>query len=163
SAAPFNRLMEPSCQVAAPRLTSARPSRVWLPAPSMVSVAPAATVVVPSPVIVLACQSSDPVTVKSPAPASLAAGVNPALLEELVARASVPPDSTSAAWLDRLLIESLTPLGWVTVIPVWLMTTSSAAPGRAPVLQLPGVSQLESPAAPVQVTTAGDSRSSRAS
>src|SRR5947209_6208327 len=64
------------------------------------------------------------------------------------------------AWLERLWIDSLTSAAWVTVMPDWVMTASSPAPGTAPVLQLAAVSQSP-PAGLIQFAVAGTERSSR--
>ncbi len=78
--------------------------------------------------------------------------VRPAESLRVVLTFSVPPDKTMAALLVRLLMVSVAAAEWVMVVgEVTLMITSSVETGVVPVLQLPPVFQLLSPAAPVHV------------
>jgi hypothetical protein len=83
-------------------------------------------------------------------------------MAEFVLKASVPFEMFSVESLDeivRLLTASTVDEERLTVMPGWLITTSSDGPGRASALQLDGVSQSP-PLGLTQVTVESNVRSS---
>jgi hypothetical protein len=73
------------------------------------------------------------------------------VVDDALAIAKDPAVNVSGSVEVRLLIESATLLEW-TMFAAMLIVTSSVEVGTAVGLQFPGVSQLLSPASPVQET-----------
>src|SRR6516165_6095138 len=120
-------------QSASAALSRVRPVSVWPPVPLIVMPPFASTL--PVPLIVPDDQVRAPPTVTAPLPASVPPSSLNALRVEAVLTLSVPPDSSRVPLLVTLWTASV-PVECVTVMEAPLMTTSSAAPGFVPVLQL---------------------------
>src|SRR5262245_27978335 len=119
--------------------------------PGLISIPPL-DVMVPEPPIVPAVSVIKPLTVRSPAPDSVPPVIVSVLwIEELAAIEIVPPER-AIGWLEVRLWTESTALVECLTFAAMLIVTSSAAAGILPVLQLPGVSQLLSPAWPVHDT-----------
>ena len=100
-------------------------------------------------VVTVAFRSAPPLTVKAPLTAIVPFTVR------------LPPESVKFSMEFTLAIVWV-PLECVIVrVPGWSMTTSSALPGRAPLLQFAAV--FQSPEPPIHVTVASRHRDSKAS
>ena len=133
-------------------LISVMPSRATFDAASLVSAMPPLAVIAPDPLSVPPVIVSKPVTVMAPLTVSVPPEiVRPPPIVDAEAIDSVPPLIDSGPVVVKLLIVSVTSFGWTTAAVVSIVT-SALDPGTLSVLQFPGVSQLSSPASPVQVT-----------
>ena len=128
-----------------------RPSRLKLPPVGLIAIPPLAFKSL-APESVPAVRVTSPLTVTLPVPVSVPPVIESVLLiVEAAAIESVPPEMVRGSVEVRLLIESVTSFE-CTILAAILIVTSSLAPGTLSVLQLDAVSQLLSPAAPVQLT-----------
>jgi hypothetical protein len=96
--------IQPPVQLAVPSTVSVRPSRYLVPVPSIVSVPPAASTVLPLPFIVPPDQCSVPLTVRSPAPdmEPLPDKVRSASISDAAPSARLPPLMVSDSFDVRL-------------------------------------------------------------